>query len=87
MSLELIIRSILLGVGLAMDAFSVSLADGLSERDLNAGKVLKSPCIPSCRPFVGKRAFFKSKCYYLYIETNYTKNSKARAISGERRAY
>ena len=41
MSLELIIRSILLGVGLAMDAFSVSLADGLSERDLNAGKVLK----------------------------------------------
>ena len=40
MSLELIIRSILLGVGLAMDAFSVSLADGLSERDLNAGKVL-----------------------------------------------
>ena len=41
MSIELIIRSILLGVGLAMDAFSVSLADGLSERDLNAGKVLK----------------------------------------------
>lgn len=40
LSLELIIRSVLLGVGLAMDAFSVSLADGLSERDLNAGRVL-----------------------------------------------
>ena len=40
MSTELIIRSILLGVGLAMDAFSVSLADGLGERDLDAGRVL-----------------------------------------------
>ena len=40
MSLELIITSILLGVGLAMDAFSVSLADGLSEKELNAGRVL-----------------------------------------------
>lgn len=37
---ELIITSILLGVGLAMDAFSVSLADGLGERHLNAGRVL-----------------------------------------------
>ena len=40
MSIELIIRSILLGVGLAMDAFSVSLADGLGERKLNAGRTL-----------------------------------------------
>ena len=40
MRTELIIRSILLGVGLAMDAFSVSLADGLGERDLDAGRVL-----------------------------------------------
>lgn len=39
MSLELIIRSILLGAGLAMDAFSVSLADGLGERDLSAARV------------------------------------------------
>ncbi len=31
MSVELIIRSVLLGVGLAMDAFSVSLADGLAD--------------------------------------------------------
>lgn len=30
----------MLGVGLAMDAFSVSLADGLGERDLNAARVL-----------------------------------------------
>ncbi len=40
MDFELVIRSILLGVGLAMDAFSVSLADGLSEKKLNAGRVL-----------------------------------------------
>ena len=40
MDLELVIRSILLGVGLAMDAFSISLADGLSEKKLNAGRVL-----------------------------------------------
>lgn len=31
---ELVIRSILLGAGLAMDAFSVSLADGLGEPDM-----------------------------------------------------
>ncbi len=40
MTLELIIRSILLGAGLAMDAFSVSLADGLSEKELKAARVL-----------------------------------------------
>ena len=40
MSFELVLRSILLGVGLAMDAFSVSLADGLSEKRLNTGRVL-----------------------------------------------
>ena len=40
MNLELIIRSIMLGAGLAMDAFSVSLADGLGEKDLNAARVL-----------------------------------------------
>ena len=40
MNTELIITSIMLGAGLAMDAFSVSLADGLSERNLNAGRVL-----------------------------------------------
>lgn len=40
MNSELIITSILLGVGLAMDAFSVSLADGLGEKNLNAARVL-----------------------------------------------
>ncbi len=30
----------MLGAGLAMDAFSVSLADGLGEKDLNAARVL-----------------------------------------------
>ena len=39
MTLELIITSILLGAGLAMDAFSVSLADGLGERELSAARV------------------------------------------------
>ena len=36
---ELIIRSILLGVGLAMDAFSVSIADGLSELNMKKRKM------------------------------------------------
>ena len=40
MSLELIIRSILLGVGLAMDAFSVSIADGLSEQNMRKRRML-----------------------------------------------
>ena len=40
MQTELIIRSILLGVGLAMDAFSVSLADGLSEPDMSNSRKL-----------------------------------------------
>ena len=33
------INSILLGVGLAMDAFSVSLANGLAERDMRKGRM------------------------------------------------
>ena len=40
MTPELIITSILLGAGLAMDAFSVSLADGLGERELNTERAL-----------------------------------------------
>ena len=40
MSLELVITSALLGVGLAMDAFSVSLANGLADRDMKIGKML-----------------------------------------------
>ena len=40
MTAELIITSILLGAGLAMDAFSVSLADGLGERELNPARAL-----------------------------------------------
>ena len=39
-NLTLIISSILLGVGLAMDAFSVSLADGLNEPHMGAGRML-----------------------------------------------
>ena len=40
MSTELIIMAALLGVGLAMDAFSVSLANGLADRHMGAGRIL-----------------------------------------------
>lgn len=34
------VNAILLGVGLAMDAFSVSLANGLNEPDMKKGKMI-----------------------------------------------
>ncbi len=37
---DLLITSFLLGIGLAMDAFSVSLASGLKEPDMSAGRSL-----------------------------------------------
>lgn len=37
---EMIIRSVLLGAGLAMDAFSVSMADGLGEPDMSGRRML-----------------------------------------------
>lgn len=37
--LRFIINSVLLGVGLAMDAFSVSLANGLKEPDMKGGRM------------------------------------------------
>ena len=40
LSLELVITSVLLGVGLAMDAFSVSLANGLADKDMRIGRML-----------------------------------------------
>lgn len=40
MNLLFIINSILLGVGLAMDAFSVSLANGLAEKKLRFRKIM-----------------------------------------------
>ena len=39
-SLTLIFNSVLLGVGLAMDAFSVSLANGLNEHKMGVGRML-----------------------------------------------
>ena len=39
--LQLIINSLLLGVGLAMDAFSVSIANGILEPKMKKGKMLK----------------------------------------------
>ena len=41
MSWSFIVNSIFLGVGLAMDAFSVSLANGLNEPKMSPGKVLR----------------------------------------------
>ena len=38
---QLIINSVLLGVGLAMDAFSVSIANGILEPNMKKGKMLK----------------------------------------------
>jgi len=40
MTFELIITAALLGAGLAMDAFSVSLADGLAERNMDRARML-----------------------------------------------
>ena len=40
MSTELLITSVLLGVGLAMDAFSVSIANGLADNEMNRGRML-----------------------------------------------
>lgn len=39
MSTELFITSVLLGVGLAMDAFSVSIANGLADSEMNKGRM------------------------------------------------
>ena len=39
MDFQLIISSVMLGVGLAMDAFSVSVADGLANPQIKAGKI------------------------------------------------
>lgn len=39
-SLVFVVNSILLGVGLAMDAFSVSMANGLNEPHMKKGKML-----------------------------------------------
>lgn len=40
LTFELIITAAALGVGLAMDAFSVSLANGLAEPDMDAGRTI-----------------------------------------------
>ena len=39
-SLVFVVNSILLGVGLAMDAFSVSMANGLNEPNMKKRKML-----------------------------------------------
>ena len=40
MSTELLITSVLLGAGLAMDAFSVSIANGLADSEMKTGRTL-----------------------------------------------
>ena len=41
MNLFFVVNSILLGVGLAMDAFSVSLANGLNDPGMNKGRCVR----------------------------------------------
>ena len=41
MTLELVLTAVALGAGLAMDAFSVSLANGLAEPNMDAGRTLE----------------------------------------------
>ena len=41
LSFQFFFNSILLGIGLAMDAFSVSLANGLNEPHMSRGKMTK----------------------------------------------
>lgn len=45
LGLEFFFLSIMLGVGLAMDAFSVSLANGLNEPKMKGGKMIGIACI------------------------------------------
>ena len=40
MGFELVLTSVLLGAGLAMDAFSVSVANGLADRNMKTGRML-----------------------------------------------
>lgn len=56
-NLMFFIQSIALGVGLAMDAFSVSIADGLNEKDMKKSKMLLIPAtfgfFQSIMPIIG----------------------------------
>jgi putative Mn2+ efflux pump MntP len=54
---ELIITSVLLGAGLAMDAFSVSVANGLADTGMKTGRVLSIAgtfaCFQFAMPLIG----------------------------------
>ena len=60
-SLVFVLNSILLGVGLAMDAFSVSLANGLHEPDMRRGRI----CV-----IAGVFAFFQFLIEKLVVKGN-----------------
>lgn len=51
MTLELVITAAALGVGLAMDAFSVSLANGLAEPHMNTGRTAGIAGVYACFQF------------------------------------
>ena len=57
MGTELIITSVLLGAGLAMDAFSVSVANGLADTGMKTGRVLSIAgtfaCFQFAMPMIG----------------------------------
>jgi putative Mn2+ efflux pump MntP len=50
--LELIINSLLLGVGLAMDAFSISIANGILEPDMKKIRMLKIAGVYAVAQFI-----------------------------------
>ena len=67
MTLSFILNSLLLGVGLAMDAFSVSLANGLSEPKMRVPKALS---IAGCFAlFQAAMPFLGWLCVHAAVET------------------
>ena len=49
---QLILNSILLGIGLAMDAFSISIANGIIEPHMRKGRMLKIASVYAIAQFI-----------------------------------
>lgn len=67
-----VLNSILLGVGLAMDAFSVSLANGLNEPGMRAGRLFGIAGIfaffQALMPMIGWGCVHTAACYFCGFE-------------------
>ena len=50
--IQLIINSVLLGIGLAMDAFSISIANGILEPDMRKSRMLKIAAVYAVAQFL-----------------------------------